>query len=89
MQWINSTRYGQRFRIGLAAWMSAGSPGIGSWRWHARPSGGSLARLCPLRQYCPERETSYWDAKSPEREAGPAGADSLAIWWIGEDADAG
>jgi hypothetical protein len=46
-----------------------------------------LARLCPLRQFCPERETGYSDVRSHEREAGQAGAGSLAVWWIGDDPD--
>jgi hypothetical protein len=74
MQWIHTKRRGQRFRRGLAAWTSAGSPHIAIWRWHARPYEGSPARLCPLRRFCPEREPTYWDATNPDDEAGPAGA---------------
>jgi hypothetical protein len=81
MQWIHLTRRGSRFRTGRAAWMSASLPLTAKWRWHARRSGGSVARLCPLREYCPEREMGWAGTRVIEPEAGPAGAGSVAVDW--------
>ena len=89
MRWIHSIRRGQRFRSGRAAWTSAGSPRIARWRWHARPFDGSPKRLCPLREFCPERESNYPPWTNLDPEAGQADAGSLVIWLIGEDAGGG
>jgi hypothetical protein len=89
MRWIHTDRRGQRFRGGLAAWTSAGSPRLTSWRWHQGPAEESLVRLCPLREFCRERETSFTRQTGPGREADPADAGRLAIWWLGDYADGG
>jgi hypothetical protein len=90
MQWAHLLQRGKQFRNGRAAWTSAGSPRIAKWRWHARPFDGSPEGLCPLREFCPERESNYWPGTRLHLEAGQGDAGSLVVWLIGEDsADGG
>jgi len=79
MRWIHSTRRDRQFRSGLSSWTSAGSPRTKSWRWPARPYTGSPGRLCPLRQFCPEREIGSWATAFGDLDD-PDGAGSLAAW---------
>jgi hypothetical protein len=89
MQWIHSLQRGQRYRQGRAAWTSAGSPHIGEWRWHGRPFDGSLKRLCPLREFCPERGSNYRPETRLRSAAARVDAGSLVVWSIGKNSGDG
>jgi hypothetical protein len=89
MRWIHSTRPGQPFQGGLAAWTSAGSPRAVSWRGPARLAHGLATGCFPLGESCLVLETSNRQEPVGGLEAGPASGGNLAGCWTDQASEGG
>ena len=87
MRWLHSGGRPQSRWNGLADWTSAAWPRSNTWRWAPRTSSGSLIRLCPLREFCPELELDARLEVIGDPVDGPVDGGGVAIWWMRGDAD--
>jgi hypothetical protein len=80
MQWISSTRPGQRFHRGQGAWTSACLSRSGNVRWLGRPFDGFLTRPCPLGELCTARKARFMLEGAAILEPDRESDGSLAPW---------